>query len=285
MLRNMVADLRPNRGTPEAGPLPDFLIVGAMKAGTTSLSGNLKLHPKIFMPRREVRFFDQYWHQGVDWYRSHFRDGVGMIRGEKTPEYMRVRRYMVRMRRVVPDAKIIVLLREPVARLLSEMNHRMQAGTLPVTEVIDVPYIRRHVIGDPLRGRRMLTRGFYFRQIRDNVLPCFPRNQVLIQVTDETARAIERDALRAGRLEGQLTGQDESAHTARSLNEICAFLGIDPFTGSEPLTFSGVRVHRASVTPEAKKMIYDRYAEQNRRLFDLLGRDLSDWREDLAVGR
>lgn len=285
--RNRWADLRiatRSPGSSETGPLPDFLIVGAMKTGTTSLSGNLKLHPRIYMTPREVRFFDQNWHQGLDWYRTFFREGAGKVCGEKTPEYMRVRRYMERIRHVVPSAKIIVLLREPVARLMSEINHRMHGGTLPAADLIDAGYIRKFVLADPVRGRRMLDRGFYLKQIRENVLSCFPRDQVLIHGTDESARAIQRDLLRAGRIAGQLTGDDDTAHTAKALNEICAFLEIEPFTGSEPFTFSGVRVHHATVTHEARKMIYDRYAEQNRRLFDLLGRDFPDWREEVAVG-
>ena len=284
-VRNRVADFRSGAdlGSPAAGPLPAFLIVGAMKAGTTSLAGNLKAHPDLFLPRREVRFFDQHWHEGVDWYRDHFRDGVGKVCGEKTPEYMRTHRSMSRIKRVVPDATIIVLLREPVARLMSEINHRIQSGTLPAAVRIDGAYIRRYVLGEPLRGRRMLDRGFYAKLIRENVLSNFPRERVLIQVTDDAAGSIERDRLRAARLEGQLTGEDESDHTARMLDEICDFLGVERFAPTESFTFSGVRIHGANETVEARKLLYDRYAEPNRRLFDLLGREIATWREDVAV--
>ena len=269
-------------GSDSAGPLPDFVIVGAMKAGTTSLAGNLKQHPRIFMPRREVRFFNEHWHEGVDWYRAHFRDGAEMVVGEKTPEYMRANRYMRRLRRVLPNAKIIVLLREPVARLLSEMNHRMQSGTLPVVDRIDEAYVRNHVLGDPLRGRRMLDRGFYAKHIRENIRPYFPRDRVLISVTDASAASIDRGSLRESRLEGQLTGEDASEHTVRALDEICRFLGIEPMDA--PLTYAGVRVHRAEETPGARKLLFERYEEHNRRLFDLLGYEIPGWREEIAVG-
>jgi hypothetical protein len=268
-------------GSIAAGPLPDFVIVGAMKAGTTSLAGNLKTHPRIFMPRREVRFFNEHWHEGVDWYRAHFRDGAGKVCGEKTPEYMRANRYMRRLHRVLPNAKIIVLLREPVARLLSEMNHRMQSGTLPVAGRIDEDYVRKHILGDPLRGRRMLDRGFYAKHIRENIRPYFPRERVLISVTDASAATIDRGSLRESRLEGQLTGEDASEHTTRALDEICRFLGIEKFDGS--LTYSGVRVHRAKETAGARKLLYDRYAEHNQRLFDLLGYEIPAWREEIAI--
>ena len=281
-VRNRLSDVRPDMGSDSAGPLPEFVIVGAMKAGTTSLAGNLKQHPRIFMPRREVRFFNEHWHRGVDWYRAHFRDGAGRICGEKTPEYMRADRYMRRLHRVLPGAKIVVLLREPVARLLSEMNHRMQSGTLPAADRIDEAYVRKHILRDPLRGRRMLERGFYAEHIRENIRPYFPRDRVLISVTDASASSIERERLRTSRLEGQLTGEDASEHTARTLEEICRFLGIEPFAG--PVTYSGVRVHRAEETAGARKLLYDRYAGHNRRLFDLLGYEIREWREEMAVG-
>lgn len=288
MARNRAADLRmfaPKRSASNVGELPAFIIVGTMKAGTTSLAGNLKLHPQIFMPQREVRFFNDNWHEGIDWYRRIFAPGAGKVCGEKTPDYMRVRHYMKRMHKVVPDAKIIVLLRDPVARLLSEINHRMSAGRLPAADRIDGDYVRKVILGDPLRRRRTLDRGFYLKQIQQNVLPYFPRDRVLIRSTDERARAIDRGQLDASRLKGQLTGIDGSGFTVDLLNDVCDFLGVDPFTGAESFVLSGVRVYSAPATTEAKKMLYDLYAEENARLFDFLGFDIPSWREDVAVGR
>lgn len=286
MVRNRVADLRlaaDMRRSQDAGPLPDFLIVGTVKAGTTSLSANLRLHPRIFMPPREVKFFNDHFHRGVGWYRQIFAEGAGKVCGEKTPDYMRVRRYMERIHRVVPQAKIIVLLRDPVARLMSEINHRIHSGRLPATDRIDGRYLREVILGDPPAKRRIFDRGFYLNQIRANILPLFPREQVLIRTTDDRARTIEREQLRKARLAGQLIGEDKSDLTLRLLNDICDFLEIERFTGTEAFTVSGVRVYTVSVTDEAKRIAYDLYAAHNARLAEFLGHDIPAWREAIAV--
>jgi hypothetical protein len=60
-----------------SGRLPDFLIVGAMKAGTTSLARWLRAHPQVFMTgTKELHFFDTYWPRGVEWYAEQFASGT-----------------------------------------------------------------------------------------------------------------------------------------------------------------------------------------------------------------
>ena len=283
--RNRVTDLRlaaEIRKTRDLGRLPDFIVVGATKSGTTSLSGNLRLHPRIFMPPREVKFFNDHFHRGLDWYRRIFAEGADKVCGEKTPDYMRVRRYMQRIHKAVPDAKLIVLLREPVARLMSEINHRIHAGRLPATQEIDGEYMRKVILGHPVHRRQTFERGFYLRQIRHNVLPFFPSERVLIRTTDERARTIERERLGKARRAGQLIGEDRSDLTLGFLNDICDFLEVERFTGTEPFTVSGVRVYTVSVTEEAKRIAYDLYAEENARLAEFLGHDIPAWREEIA---
>ncbi|MEX2556927.1 MAG: hypothetical protein WEB06_15035 [Actinomycetota bacterium] len=214
-----------------------------------------------------------------------FAEGAGKVCGEKTPDYMRVRRYMERIHKVVPHAKIIVLLRDPVARLMSEINHRIHSGRLPATERIDGRYMRKVILGDTLAKRRIFDRGFYLKQIRANILPFFPRGNVLIRATDERARTIERERLRKARLAGQLIGEDQSDLTLRLLNDISDFLEIPRFTGPEPFTVSGVRVYTVSVTDEAKRIAYDLYADHNARLAEFLGYDIPAWREEISVER
>jgi len=287
MARNRVRDLRVAadiKRTTDVGPLPDFVIVGTMKAGTTSLAGNLRRHPEIFMPKGEVKFFNDHWHKGIAWYREIFAEGAGKLSGEKTPDYMRLRRYMKRIHTVVPDAKIIVLLRDPVARLMSEINHKIYAKRLPATEQIDEQYIRKVILGDPMRKRRTFDRGYYLRQIQENILSFYPRERVLIRATDERARAIDREDLGEGLLDGQLMGEDRSEFTRQLLDDICDFLGVARYTGEETLKVSGVRVYKAPITREAKELVHRLYAPENERLFEFLGYDISAWREEVAVG-
>ncbi len=101
--------------------LPTFLIIGAPKAGTTSLAAYLDAHPDVFLaPEKEVHFFDDHYDRGVDWYRSRFDGGrVARAVGEATPMYMYRDTALERMASLLPDAKLIAVLRDPIDRAYS----------------------------------------------------------------------------------------------------------------------------------------------------------------------
>lgn len=107
--------------------LPNFLCVGAQKAGTTSLFDLMKGHPDIFLPAaKEIHFFHNtpFYRKGLDRYASYFEDATGhrMI-GEFTPEYLHFSEAPARIRESLgPDVKIIILLRDPVQRAYSQFN-------------------------------------------------------------------------------------------------------------------------------------------------------------------
>src|SRR4051812_32606879 len=100
--------------------LPDFLIVGVTKGGSTSVAQWLGAHPRVFVPReKELHFFsnDENWARGLDCYGSHFESaGDAELVGEATPQYMYFPAAIRRMAEVVPEAKLIVTLREPGSR-------------------------------------------------------------------------------------------------------------------------------------------------------------------------
>jgi len=110
----------------------DFVIVGAMKAGTTTLYQYLQRHPRIFLPeRKDPMFFsrDVMFARGFDWYRGLF-DGAGedQIRGEASTCYSRYPVYpkaAERLAQYVPNAKLLYILRHPVDRLYSHYVHVM----------------------------------------------------------------------------------------------------------------------------------------------------------------
>jgi hypothetical protein len=107
--------------------LPDFLIIGAPKAGTTWLKKNLDHHPEIFMPtleRRsdptEVRYFDQYFSRPLKFYSDFFRPGAGKVKGDKSPGYCTIPVERVRyIRAIMPDVRLILLIRNPIQRAWS----------------------------------------------------------------------------------------------------------------------------------------------------------------------
>src|SRR5262245_45971784 len=101
--------------------LPTFLIVGAMRSGTTSLARYLGAHPDVFVaPEKEIHFFDRCFDRGVAWYAERFIQaaGAGAI-GEATQSYMYDPDAIARMRSVVPSARLLTILRHPTDRAYS----------------------------------------------------------------------------------------------------------------------------------------------------------------------
>ena len=107
--------------------LPDFIVIGAMKTGTTSLQHYLECHPLISMAPKELNYFSEgiNWHRGLDWYRGHFQHN-DLVQGEVSPSYSKCHLYSnipKNIHAVVPEVKIIYVLREPVARIVSHFSH------------------------------------------------------------------------------------------------------------------------------------------------------------------
>ncbi len=117
--------------------VPAYLIVGAMKAGTTFLHDCLTRHPACAGPvEKELHFFDNNFHRGVRWYRAQFpirawmecRQGRAMLSGEASPYYLFHPLAPTRAREVCPGARIIVLLRDPAERAYSHYQQNVRAG-------------------------------------------------------------------------------------------------------------------------------------------------------------
>lgn len=101
--------------------LPDFVIIGAPRAGTSSLWATLRQIPELYTwPKKEVHFFDRHWSRGIEWYAARFK---GVPRGAKifeaTPAYLFRHKVPARAVATLPNARFYCLLREPVARAAS----------------------------------------------------------------------------------------------------------------------------------------------------------------------
>lgn len=116
------------------GQLPSFFIVGAMRSGTTSLARYLGAHPEVYMaPAKEVHYFDRHYERGADWYREQFPGVDGHVQvGEATQTYLYDEQVPARMAHLVPDAKLIAILRDPVERAYSHYWHERSRGREPL---------------------------------------------------------------------------------------------------------------------------------------------------------
>jgi Sulfotransferase family len=124
---------RRRRRAERSGALPNLVVIGGLKCGTTSLHHYLSLHPEISMSRpKELNFFvaELNWDLGRDWYASHF-DRSAPVRGESSPHYTNLPRFQgvaERMHSLIPDARIVYMVRDPIDRMLSHYVHNVGGG-------------------------------------------------------------------------------------------------------------------------------------------------------------
>jgi hypothetical protein len=113
------------------GALPDFVIIGAMRCGTSALYAILSQHQHVERAAtKELHYFDRFFEQGIDWYSRCFPapkwiDGRRSITGEATPKYLPDPSVPERMAQVIPQARLIVLLRNPIDRAYSHYRHEL----------------------------------------------------------------------------------------------------------------------------------------------------------------
>ena len=123
------------------GRLPQFLGLGVQKGGTTTLHAMLQDHPEVFLPpSKELHFFSLDYSEGELWYRMKFAAArEEQCCGEITPYYLFHPEVPMRLRQLVPKARFLVLLRDPVERCLSGYFHSRRLGleTLEIEEALD----------------------------------------------------------------------------------------------------------------------------------------------------
>lgn len=189
--------------------LPDFLIIGAQKGGTTSLYHYLTEHPNIASARmKEVHFFDQHFRKGALWYRSNFPTAFYrmyqerlhkniFITGEGSPEYLFYPHPARKVARLLPHIKLIALLRNPVDRAYSQYRHNIRWGheTLSFEDALRTEETRMRVGNLQLQTDKnyhdfgyqraaYLARGIYADQLA-HWLDFFPREQLLIVKSED----------------------------------------------------------------------------------------------------
>ena len=176
---------------------PNFIVIGAARAGTTSLFEYLRSHPDVFMaPGKELIFFWERWHLGIDWYESQFAGARGETAiGEASPGYTiyPARRGVAeRIAKTLPDAKLIYLMRDPVARIHSNYKFRYALGK-------ENRPIERALVEDPT----YVWMSSYAMQIKE-YLRSFDRSRILL-----------------------LLNEDLRDHREKTLRRTFSFLGVD----------------------------------------------------------
>lgn len=167
--------------------LPNFLVIGSQKAGTTSIYHVLKAHPQIFLPeRKEINYFfhDGEYAKGEEWYRSYFASmpETALAWGEATPGYIVHPEAPQRIHRLLPDVKLILTVRHPIDRAYSQYwdNRRSLSEPLTFEEVVET------ALEETYHPDRLgyFSRGTYIQYIR-RYLELFPPENLLVLLFED----------------------------------------------------------------------------------------------------
>jgi hypothetical protein len=255
----------------QAGGLPDFIIIGAQKGGTTFLYNLLRRHPQ-FKPavKKEIHFFDTpRFRRGLDWYRSHFpqqqqSNGQREITGEASPYYLFYPHAARRVAETIPQTKLIALLRNPVDRAYSDYQHTFRQGneTLAFSEALELEEER-------LRGEReKIVADETYRSINYRRYSYISRG-IYVDQLEEWYKHFDREQLLI------LKSEDFFARPSDTLELVLPFLDLS----ERDFALEGKRNeggYSDPMDPDTRRWLQDFYEPHNRRLYEYLGRDF-DW--------
>lgn len=234
--------------------LPDFLIIGAQRCATTALHEVLAAHPRVVTAaEKEVHFFDLQFDAGPQWYANRFGPARRCdLVGESSPYYLFHPLAPARARQLIPEARLIVLLRDPVDRAYSHFNHERRIGAeqLSFEQALDAEDERlatNH--SSPMRWKKSqqfnhrhfsyATRGRYVEQL-DRWFTLFEPRQILVLLTEE------------------LVGEPDL-----TLNRVGVFLGLD--LGSSILPHAN-RQDYDPMQPAVRRSLASYFAPHNAEL-------------------
>ena len=236
-------------GEPEVGALPDFVIIGAQKGGTSFLYHLLTRHQLVEpAARKELHFFDnpELFDHGAEWYRRCFprlnsKDGQRSITGEATPYYLFDPPVAKRMADIVPKARLIALLRNPVDRAFSHYQMQVKRGTEPRTfeEAIEQ------------KQSSYMSRGVYVEQLL-RWFEFFGKEQMLI-----------------------LKSEDFFARPVETLKVVLTFLDLPDWEpeASELQQRRHSGTYKQTMDPSTRQQLEAYFEPHNQRLYEYLDID------------
>lgn len=300
--------------------LPDFLVAGVPKAGTTALHAALSGHPALYMsPIKEPKFFltdgppptrggpgDVLTYREHVWRREDYEAlfeaaPEGALRGEATPLYLYDPEALGRIRALIPGVKLIVILRDPVERAHSNWTHLWSAGLEPVGDFVRACAEEDRRVAAGWASFWHYTRmGLYGKQL-EHLFSVFPREQVLVLryrvLVDQPAQTLDRICGFLGVQTGVLSEiprQNVTAHpeptVAHRVMSVAMRAGdaagrLLPGEATTRLVhrieryLQRGRRERQPLSWEQRQALLPRFADDIRRLEQVLGEDFTDWLE------
>jgi len=251
------------RSSPLERVRPTFFVIGAQKAGTTTLFAHMCQHPKIVAPLiKEVHYFEnpRNFSRGLDWYLSHFPNSSDCMTGEATPSYYHPL-VPERVAAQFPDAKLILLARNPVDRAYSHYQRQVRRGRepLPFETALESESDRIEpdlamLAKDPLwpaMGLRTYSyrwQGRYLMHI-NRWLSCFSKDNLLV-----------------------VPSESYFSQPDQTIAQILDFLGVDPVALNLPQV-RNQGLYGTKMNPATRAALLGTYREANDELYEFLGRD------------
>jgi hypothetical protein len=246
--------------------LPDYVIIGAQRCGTTSLHNYLMQHPNVVSSyKKEIKFFDSNYGRGERWYRSHFpyeeeMTDDALITGEGSPYYVYHPKAAQRMSAMLPNIKLIALLRNPVDRAYShyQLSFRRGRETLSFEDALAqeekrLDGVLENILADdnyPMFNHKHFT--YRLRGIYADQLPAwfehFSREQILI-----------------------IKSEDFYADPAGTFQKVVSFLELP--TWDLPVYKNYNAGQYSTMQPETRAQLVEYFKPHNQRLYELLGTD------------
>jgi hypothetical protein len=251
-------------------PLPDFIIIGAQKCGTTSLYHFLAQHPQLTPSYvKEVHFFDggpdpriDNFRKGPAWYRAHFPLMKTVSTRQKTfeasPMYIFNPLVPKRIADLVPEVKLIALLRDPTERAISHYFHERRKGREPlgIMEALQSeearlgPVLGRQDYKNDIFGHQSYkSRGLYHDQL-ERYLHHFQRESFLL-----------------------INSEKLLTEPQNSLRRIFEFVEVDAGVTIDDLQPRHVTRNRSKITPDVYEYLKDYFRTHNQALYELVGED------------
>lgn len=242
--------------------LPDFIIIGTVRSGTTSLYYNICQHPSVLPAAYdEIGFFDSNFQLGIEWYRSMFPTQKNMekvkndtkysITGEDTPFYFWKEEVIERISQTLPGVKLIVIFRNPIDRAYSNYNLAVRTGNekLSFRDAVntEIDFMKDHSFRESVdQGRSYLSKGFYAKQL------------------EIWKKKILDDEIHI------LTTEDMKERPEEELSKIFKFLGIPKYKIPEPQERKMYDYDK--MNSSIREELIEYYKPHNKKLFDLIGR-------------
>jgi len=253
--------------------LPHFIIIGAQKSGTTSLYYYLSQHPQLLQSfKKEVHFFDGGLHPEVDnykkgqeWYRAHFATRKGSCDHfkafEASPFYIFHPLAAKRIFKLVPEVKLIAVLRNPTERAISHYFHEKRKGreSLSINKALQEEDKR---VTPVLKHKDYKNNNFIHCSYKHRGLYCKQLERFLKYYSWEHILVINSEEL--------------FLEPENTLKRVFAFVGVDTEFKVKDVKPQNVTLNRSDVDPKVYEYLNDYFAPHNQALYELIGKNY-DW--------